>query len=89
VKPDAAETFWQRFLATYRFRRRFGRENWWAHFGARSAQPGVRSKAGEAERESGAMRSYRDREAVAIAGGMTHHDGRAIMDVQRNVCARP
>jgi hypothetical protein len=32
VKPDAAETFWQRFLATYRFRRRFGRENWWASF---------------------------------------------------------
>src|SRR5262245_40778859 len=29
---DAAETFWQRFLATYRFRRRFGRESWWASF---------------------------------------------------------
>src|SRR5262245_2293004 len=26
----ATETFWQRFLATYRFRRRFGRESWWA-----------------------------------------------------------
>jgi hypothetical protein len=33
VKPDGdAETFWQRFLATYRFRRRFGRESWWASF---------------------------------------------------------
>src|SRR5262245_57542293 len=32
VKADAAETFWQRFLATYRFRRRFGREIWWASF---------------------------------------------------------
>jgi hypothetical protein len=31
-EPDAAETFWQRFLATYRFRRRFGRESWWASF---------------------------------------------------------
>jgi hypothetical protein len=31
VKPDA-ETFWQRFLATYRFRRSFGRERWWASF---------------------------------------------------------
>ena len=29
---DAAETFWQRFIATYRFRRRFGRESWWASF---------------------------------------------------------
>jgi hypothetical protein len=28
VKPDAAETFWQRFWATYQFRRNFGRENW-------------------------------------------------------------
>jgi hypothetical protein len=30
VKPD--ETFWQRFLATYRFRRNFGRERWWSSF---------------------------------------------------------
>ena len=28
----ATENFWQRFLATYRFRRRFGRESWWASF---------------------------------------------------------
>src|SRR5215831_18106235 len=28
VKPDAAETFWQRFWATYQFRRNFGRESW-------------------------------------------------------------
>jgi hypothetical protein len=32
VKPDAAETRWQRFWATYRFRRNFGRESWWASF---------------------------------------------------------
>jgi hypothetical protein len=25
VKPDGAETFWERFLATYRFRRKVGR----------------------------------------------------------------
>jgi hypothetical protein len=31
-EPDATENFWQRFLATYRFRRRFGRESWWASF---------------------------------------------------------
>src|SRR5262245_19705930 len=29
---DATETFWQRFWATYRFRRNFGRESWWASF---------------------------------------------------------
>jgi hypothetical protein len=30
---DAApETFWQRFWATYRFRRNFGRERWWHSF---------------------------------------------------------
>ena len=29
VMPIAEETFWQRFLATYRFRRNFGRERWW------------------------------------------------------------
>jgi len=32
VKPDAAETFWQRFWATYRFRRNLGREGWWHSF---------------------------------------------------------
>jgi hypothetical protein len=32
VKPDAAETFWQRFWATYQFRQNFGRENWWHSF---------------------------------------------------------
>jgi hypothetical protein len=32
MRPDAAESFWQRFWATYRFRRKFGRENWWASF---------------------------------------------------------
>ena len=32
VKPDDAETFWGRLLATYRFRRNFGRESWWASF---------------------------------------------------------
>ena len=32
VKPDAAETFWQRFWATYRFRQNFGRERWWHSF---------------------------------------------------------
>jgi hypothetical protein len=32
VKPDAAETFWQRFWATYQFRRNFGRESWWHSF---------------------------------------------------------
>jgi hypothetical protein len=32
VKPEAEETFWQRFLATYCFRRGFGRESWWASF---------------------------------------------------------
>jgi hypothetical protein len=32
MMADAAETFWQRFLATYRFRRNFGRESWWASF---------------------------------------------------------
>src|SRR5262245_52047097 len=31
-EADATENFWQRFLATYRFRRRFGRESWWASF---------------------------------------------------------
>jgi len=28
----APETFWQRFWATYRFRRNFGRERWWHSF---------------------------------------------------------
>jgi len=28
----APETFWQRFWATYRFRRNFGRERWWYSF---------------------------------------------------------
>ena len=32
VKPDAAETFWQRFWATYLFRRNFGREGWWRSY---------------------------------------------------------
>src|SRR5262245_43094505 len=32
LDSDAAETFWERFLATYRFRRRFGRQVWWASF---------------------------------------------------------
>jgi len=44
---DAAETFWQRFLATYRFRRRFGRESWWASFrGAIQAASGDGSDQG-------------------------------------------
>jgi hypothetical protein len=32
MKPASAETFWRRFLATYRFRRNFGRESWWRSF---------------------------------------------------------
>jgi hypothetical protein len=39
VKPD--ESFWQRFLAIYRFRRQFGRESWWASFWVQSGQPGA------------------------------------------------
>ena len=31
-ESGAAETFWERFLATYRFRRNFGRESWWRSF---------------------------------------------------------
>src|SRR5262245_60585627 len=27
-----AGPFWERFLATYRFRRKFGRESWWDSF---------------------------------------------------------
>jgi hypothetical protein len=41
VKPEAAETFWQRFWATYKFRRNFGREGWWHSFGGRSGQLGA------------------------------------------------
>jgi hypothetical protein len=41
VKPEAAETFWQRFWATYKFRRNFGREGWWRSFGGRSGQLGA------------------------------------------------
>ena len=41
MKPDA-ETFWQRFFATYRFRRNFGRESWWASFWVPSGQPGAK-----------------------------------------------
>jgi hypothetical protein len=43
VMPDAAETFWQRFLETYRFRRNFGRESSWTSFwGAMRAAWGKR-----------------------------------------------
>src|SRR4051812_16659077 len=43
VKPDAAETFCQYFLVTYRFRRSFGRESWWTSLGAQSEPPGSSS----------------------------------------------
>jgi hypothetical protein len=43
VKPDAAETFWQRFWATYLLRRNFAAAGG-THFWARSGQPGAIGK---------------------------------------------
>ena len=74
VKPDAAETFWQRFWATYRFRRNFGREAGGTHFWARSGQPSAIGKVARPGRLLNVVR-------------FDHHLLGIAIDPHRDVCS--